>query len=433
MSQRIAIVGYGVEGESAYRYIRSTWADAAVTIFVDAALPKEPPTGVDVKAGDIAQADLRGYEIVFRSPSVRPDRIHTDGRVTSVTNEFLRVAGTNRVIGVTGSKGKGTTTSLIYEILKAAGITARLAGNIGVPALNLLPLKPDEWVILELSSFQLWDIEASPHIAVLLMMESDHLDVHTDMNEYIAAKANITAHQKADDILVYLPGNKFTAPTITQSVAHKIPFTQAPGAHVESDFITIDGQKIIAVSELGLVGGHHRDNACAAVTAAWQVTQDTEAMWRALSSFTGLPHRLQLVREVSGVKYYDDSIATTPGSAIAALRAFEQPKIIILGGSDKGADFHVLAHEIAASSMRHVILIGAMQDKIHAALSNAGINESLITMLGKASMATIVQTAHGIAKEGDAVIMSPACASFDMFKSYKDRGEQFITAVNQIS
>ena len=187
MSQRIAIVGYGVEGESAYRYIRSTWADAAVTIFVDAALPKEPPTGVDVKAGDIAQADLRGYEIVFRSPSVRPDRIHTDGRVTSVTNEFLRVAGTNRVIGVTGSKGKGTTTSLIYEILKAAGITARLAGNIGVPALNLLPLKPDEWVILELSSFQLWDIEASPHIAVLLMMESDHLDVHTDMNEYIAA------------------------------------------------------------------------------------------------------------------------------------------------------------------------------------------------------------------------------------------------------
>lgn len=432
MSQQIAIVGYGAEGESAYRYASATWPDATITIFVDATAPADAPSSVEVKVGDISQADLNGFSVVFRSPSVRPDRIHTDGRVTSVTNEFLRVVGTDRVIGVTGSKGKGTTSSLIYEIFKAAGIPARLAGNIGVPALNLLPLQPDEWVILELSSFQLWDIEVSPHIAVWLMMEPDHLDVHTDMDEYVAAKAGITAHQTADDILVYLPGNELAAGAIAQSKAHKIPYTTRPGAYVEDDFIMMDQQKIIDVSELGLVGGHHRDNACAAVTAAWQVTQNVEAIWKALSSFTGLPHRLRLIREVGGVKYYDDSIATTPGSAIAALKAFERPKVIILGGSDKGADFHMLAHEIIASSMRHIILIGTMQDKIHAALSSAGVGESLISLLGKSSMTDIVAKAHDVAREGDVVIMSPACASFDMFKNYKDRGEQFIAAVNEL-
>lgn len=432
MSQRIAIVGYGVEGESAYRYIRSTWPEAKVTIFVDSVQPDSAPSDAEVVVGDIAQAALADFEVVFRSPSVRPDRIRTNGRVTSVTKEFFSVVGPERIIGVTGSKGKGTTTSLIYEILKNAGVPVKKAGNIGVPALELLPVKDDEWVVLELSSFQLWDLDISPHIAVLLMMEPEHLDVHTDVSEYAAAKGNITAHQAASDVLVYLPTNQLTMQAVGQTKAHKLPYAQTPGAHVEGDFIVIDGQNIIAISELGLVGQHNVDNACAAVTAAWQVTQDVDAMWRALSSFNGLPHRLQLVREVGNVAYYDDSIATTPGSAIAALKAFEKPKVIILGGSDKGADFHILAHEIAASAMRHIVLIGAMQDKIHAALSNAGINESLITELGKAAMPDIVAKAHDVAREGDVVIMSPACASFDMFKNYKDRGEQFVAAVNDL-
>jgi len=432
MSKRVAIVGYGVEGESAYRYVRTTWPDATVVVFVDAARPDDAPDGVEVRAGDISQADLNGFDTVFRSPSVRPDRIHTDGLVTSVTKEFFSIVGPARIIGVTGSKGKGTTTSLIYEILKNAGISVKKAGNIGVPALDLLPVKDDEWVVLELSSFQLWDLDISPHIAVLLMMEPEHLDVHKDVAEYITAKAQITAHQTANDILVYLPTNEMTAQAAANTAAQMIPYAQAPGAHVEGNSITINGEQIIDVGELGLVGQHNIDNACAAVTAAWQVTQNTDAVWRALSSFNGLPHRLQLVREVEGVKYYDDSIATTPGSAIAALKAFEQPKVLILGGSDKGADFHILAHEIAANSMRHVILIGAMQDKIHAALSNAGVNESLIMALGAAPMSDIVTKAHSAAREGDVVIMSPACASFDMFKNYKDRGEQFIAAVNAL-
>jgi len=358
----------------------------------------------------------------------------TDGRITSATKELFAVLGPERVIGVTGTKGKGTTSSLIYEILKAAGLGVHLGGNIGVPAFDLIPeAGPDDYVVLELSSFQLWDLEVSPHIAVLLMIEPEHLDVHSGLDEYVAAKANITTHQKPDDVLVYLPTNEFTKDIAELTPARKIPYTMVPGAHVEDGFIVMADQRIMKTSELGIVGKHNIDNACAAITAAWHVTQNATAVHRALTEFKGLPHRLQLVREVDGVKYYDDSIATTPGSAIAALRDFDEPKVIILGGSDKGVDFGELARKLTRHSMRGIILIGQQQAKIRQALDAAGVQGQLVHELGSAvSMAGIVQHAHTLVRSGDVVIMSPACASLDMFKDYKDRGEQFIAAVNSL-
>ena len=430
MSQKIAIVGFGVEGKSAYRYFsdKKRFPDAEVAIF-DQNQPADVPEGARVIVGEFG--DFAGYDIVVRSPSIRPDRIHANGVVTSVTNEFLANVDRSHVIGVTGSKGKGTVCSLIFEILQAAGVPVKLGGNIGVPALDLLPVSADEYVVLELSSFQLWDIAVSPHIAVLLMIEPEHLDVHADASDYVLAKANITKFQQADDLLMYLPGNELTEYIARHSPARKIAFgDEASGAYEKDGFIIMDGQQIIATSDLGLVGRHNVDNACAAVTAAWQITQDISAYKKALSSFKGLPHRLQFVAEKSGVRYYDDSIATTPGSAIAALRAFAQPKVIIVGGSDKGAQFNDLAREVAMQHVRGVVLIGALQEKIRDALLDAGVPaHELHVLTGKPSMAEIVDKAAQLARPGDVVIMSPACASFDMFKNYKDRGEQFVAAV----
>lgn len=430
MRLKVAIVGYGVEGKSAYRYFAAKGAD--ITVF-HKVRPNDLPEDVKVVLTEHA-TDLYGYDVIMRSPPVRPDSIQTDGRISTVVKEFMHVVDPGRVIGVTGSKGKGTTSSLIYEILKAAGIRARLAGNIGVPALDLLPeMHEQDYVVLELSSFQLWDLDVSPHIAVMLMMEPEHLDVHSSTDEYVRAKANIAAHQTADDVLVYLADNQLTAQAADLGKGCKIPYMQSPGAHVENGWIVIDGHKIIGTDELGLVGAYHVQNACAAATAAWQVTQDIPAMQSALKSFTGLPHRLQLVDEINGVKYYDDSIATTPGSAIANLRSFKQPKVIILGGSDKGADFTELAHEIKQQNMRGIVLIGQQQDKIHQALQQANVDEQLVHLLGsQVTMDEIVQRTADIAQSGDVVIMSPACASFDMFTSYKDRGEQFIAAVRRL-
>jgi UDP-N-acetylmuramoylalanine--D-glutamate ligase len=433
MTQKIAIVGYGVEGRSAYRYFAAQGAD--ITVF-HKDRPADLPEDVKVVIDEHA-TDLRGYDVIMRSPPVRPDSLQTDGRVSSVTKEFLQVFGPARVIGVTGSKGKGTTTSLIYEMLKAAGLRVHLAGNIGVPALDLLPdLKDGDYVALELSSFQLWDLDVSPHIAVLLMMEPEHFDVHTSIDEYIGAKANIASHQNVDDITIYLPSNELTMRAVDQAKGRKIPYTTEPGAHVEDGHIVIDGQQIIAKDELALVGQHNVDNACAAVTAVWQITQDIPAMRQGLMGFKGLPHRLQLVAEVDGVKYYDDSIATTPGSAIAALRAFEQSKVIILGGSDKGADFAELAQEIATlgDGVKGIVLIGQMAEHILQALHAAGVSDmKIIKFAIRPTMAEIVDKARGRTQPGDVVIMSPACASFDVFRNYKDRGEQFIAAVRSLT
>lgn len=429
MRLKVAIVGYGVEGKSAYRYFQTQGAD--ITVF-HKIHPDDLPADAKVVLTEGA-TDLHGYDVVVRSPAVRPDYLQTDGRVTSVTREFMDQFGPERVIGVTGSKGKGTTASLVYEMLKAAGLRVHLAGNIGVPALDLLPeIHDGDYVVLELSSFQLWDLGISPHIAVMLMMEPEHLDVHDSADEYISAKANIASHQKPDDLLVYLPTNALTARAAEQATGRKIPYTREPGAHVQGDFIVIDDQQIIKTDELGLVGQHNIENACAAVTAAWQITQDVEAMRKALMSFKGLPHRLQFVREIGGVRYYDDSIATTPGSAIAALRAFDAPKVIVLGGSDKGADFTELAQEIARQDVRGVVLIGAMQGRILDALNAAGVDEQKVYTLGMTTMQIIVQQVADIAQTGDVVIMSPACASFDMFQNYKDRGEQFVAAVQRL-
>jgi UDP-N-acetylmuramoylalanine--D-glutamate ligase len=428
---KVAIVGFGSEGLSAYNYFVAQGAD--ITIFDEKAQPNQPvPEGAKFISGKDCFADLRGFDKVIRFPAIRPDSFKTDGERSSVIIEFFK-ACPSPIIGVTGSKGKGTTSSLIHLMLQNAGVRSHLAGNIGIPALTILPdVRPNDVVVLELSSFQLWDLKKSPQVGVVLMVEPEHQDIHKSIDEYLHAKSNLVRWQKPTDVTVYLPGNKMTEAAALVGDGQKIPYTKPPGAHAVSGHIVMDDQEVCAVKDIKLPGGHNVHNACAAVTASWQFTHDTIALAKALHEFEGLEHRLKFVRDSGGVSYYDDSFATTPTSAVAATNAFSQPKIVILGGSDKGADYTEVGKTIAASNIRAVILIGLMRHRLQKALEAAGYTGALALFDEHSTMPQIVTEAARLAQPGDVVVLSPACASFDMFKDYKDRGDKFIAAVNQL-
>lgn len=428
---KIAIVGYGVEGKSVLNYVLKTYPDADISIYDERQVIGELPGNIAVIVGTTAFIDVDA-DIVFRSPGIAPNKISTKGDITSATKEFLEKCPAP-IIGVTGTKGKGTTASLIHSILQASGKKSWLVGNIGTPALDVLDqITPDDIVVYELSSFQLWDLEQSPHTAVVLMIEPDHLDVHADFAEYVNAKANITKHQTADDVLVYAKANDTSSHIAIQSEAAKRPFQDDALAHVDDGWFYFGETKLCQTEALKLPGEHNLDNACAAINAVWEYVQDGGTIASGLAAFGGLPHRLKFVREVDGVSYYDDSIATTPGSAIAALRAFEQPKVLILGGSDKGVEYTELIDAVlGSSSMRAVLCIGAIGPQLHEAFIDKGAKGGL-NLVSETDMKMIVEKAKACAQPGDVVIMSPAAASFDMFKNYADRGEQFVAAVNQL-
>lgn len=430
---KIALVGYGVEGLSAYTYFSKVYPDAEFIIYDESDQPKlDLPSGTHLKSGANALEQTIEADIVVRSPGIQPSKIHTSGRVTSGTREFFDKCPAP-IIGVTGSKGKGTTASFIHEILTAAGKKSWLIGNIGKPALDVLDdVNPDDIIVYELSSFQLWDLQKSPHVAVVLMIEPEHLDVHADTDEYISAKANIHKYQTADDVCFYHPTNQFAQQIAESGQGRTARYgIEKDGAvYVASNTFFIHSDPICSVDAVQLPGQHNLENACAAISAALEYTDDFAAVETGLRAFQGLPHRLKFVREVNGVKYYDDSIATTPGSAVAALRSFDEPKVIILGGSDKGADFSVLANEITKTNVREVITIGKMGPRIAELIRDKGFDQITEVVGG---MPAIVEAAHAASRPGDVVIMSPACASFDMFKNYADRGEQFIAEVEKLA
>lgn len=428
----IAILGYGIEGESVYRYYHKKFPEAAFTAYDNKSEPKNQlPAGVRFVGG---VKDFKGIEadLAIKTPAIAPWLVDVTGEVTTATREFMKVCPAP-IIGVTGTKGKGTTASLITSILTAAGKKTWLVGNIGVGAFDVLDqITTDDIVVYELSSFQLWDLDVSPHIAVVLGIEPEHLDVHKDLDDYVHAKANIATHQSVDDHVIYLERNQFAEQIAKQSNGTAVPYPHVSGAHVKDGYFYYDSQRLCPVSALKLPGVHNQENACAAIEACWFWVRDGDLIARGLEHFAGLPHRLKFVRDVNGVQYYDDSIATTPGSAIAALAAFEQPKVIILGGSYKGATYDELADVVTRSDVRKVVLIGDEAPKIEASLLSRDFRE-YVNLGQSVTMTDIVAQAKSFAQEGDVVILSPSCASFDMFKSYSDRGDQFIAAVQHLS
>lgn len=430
---KIAIVGFDVEGKSTYEYL-TRLGGHTITI-CDQKTDIAVPEGVKTQLGTGYLEKLDRFDVVVRTAGLPPARILAknpgiEERITSHINLFYGGTPTKNIIGVTGTKGKGTTSTLIAEMLKAVGNEVYLGGNIGVPPLSFIDkLTDDSWVVLELSSFQLIDCRYSPHLGVCLMTVPEHLNWHADVDEYVTAKSQLFAHQKKDDIAVYFAENGTSEKIASAGSGSKIPYFAPPGAYIENENITIDGHSICPTGELKLLGKHNWQNACAAVTAVWHITQDAAAIKTVLTSFSGLEHRLELVREVDDVRYYDDSFGTAPETAMVAIEAFPGPKVIILGGSDKGADYTDLAHTVATGNVRAAIIIGETGPAIKAALEKAGFTD---IQAGGANMAEIVQTARAAACPGDVVLLSTACASFDMFENYKERGNQFKAAVQQL-
>lgn len=427
--KEIALLGYGIEGRSAHRYLARVYPEAHFTVY-----SQTPPTpqALSDEATYRQVEDFHNImaDLIVRTPAIAPTSITSNARITSVTELFFTHCPAP-IIGVTGSKGKGTTSSFITSILRAAGKTVHLVGNIGVASLDVLPdIAPTDIVVYELSSYQLWDMKISPQTAVVLMIEPDHLDVHATMDDYVAAKRRIAQFQQATDRLVFYQPNSFAQSIAQSSEATKIPYPTPEGFHIANDNFFFNEHIICSTSAVKLPGEHNLLNALAAIAAVWTWVDSGEIIAAGLSAFNGLPHRLAFVTEKKGVRYYDDSIATTPGSVIAALRSFNQPKVVILGGVGKGADFAPLIAEITQHQIRKVLLIGQEGPKLARQLTAAHFTN--FEVIAAATIDPVVTQAAAAAQKGDVVLLSPACASFDMFQSYADRGDKFIAAVKEL-
>jgi len=449
--KNIGIIGLGIEGFSTAKFLLEK--GAKVTVLdrkgekdLDENIIKQiKKLPVKLILGKDYLRNLNDFKIIVRSPGIKRnlDELLSfekkGGVITSLTQIFFDLCP-GEIIGVTGTKGKGTTSSLIYQMLKTKELPVYLGGNIGNSPLDFLnKLTPKSWAILELSSSQLMDLAKSPHIAVMLMTTSEHLDFHKDIKEYVDAKRNILKFQNAQDFAVinrdYPTSNE--SDILTEGKVYKISKERetVDGCYVENKkiWVNINGsnEEIIKTEDILLPGDHNLENICAAVMVAKILKVQKENIVEILKTFKGLEHRLELVREVNGVKYYDDSFSTTPETAIAAIKSFKNPEILILGGSGKESDFSELGKVIGKTkNIKAIIGIGKEWERIREQIKI--VDSGFLVIEGAKDMKTIVAAAYKIAKPQDVVLLSPACASFDMFKNYKERGNQFKEEVGKL-
>jgi len=436
--KRVAVLGLGLEGEDVCHYLLQQ--KAKITVFDQKSASELgqlflelEKKGVRFSLGkNYLQPGLISFDFVFRSPGFHrflSPIVEAEKRgvmITSATKLFFDLCPA-KIIGVTGTKGKGTTATLIYEILKKAKKKIFLAGNIGESMLNLLPkLNKDSWVVLELSSFQLMDLDKSPKIAVILFITSEHLDYHQDRDEYLQAKSNLVRYQKREDYSIFNADDPISASFAKLTSAQAFYFSRSKkvnGAYVKNKQIILGEEMIGQTEDLKLRGEHNWDNVCAAVTASFLAGAEIDSIKKTVFSFPGLEHRLESVRVKNKISFYNDSFSTTPETCIAAIKAFPEPLILIAGGSEKGSDYSQLGQEIARSPVRTLILIGKTAEQLKKVVNQAGFKGEIIFRPGE--MKKIVEIAWKKSKPGDVILLSPACASFDMFKNYKDRGQQY--------
>ena len=425
---KIAIAGYGVEGESNYRYW-SRDARNTLTIVDESEHPKHPlPKGVSTILGEGAFQQLNDFDMVIRTAGLSPYKLKTNAKVWSATNEFFEQCPVP-IIGVTGTKGKGTTATMIASILRANYQKVWLVGNIGTAALDVLnEISEGDAVVYELSSFQLWDAQRSPNVAVVLGIESEHLDVHKDMKDYVSAKQRIRTYQTAGDVCVYHPTNEYArliALSNTAAAMQRYGIKADGGAYVHEGSFYVDEQEICSTDVVTVPGKHNIENACAAITVAKHLGISNKMISKGLSSFKALPHRLEHVATINGVDYYNDSFSSSPTATVAAITSFTQPEIVIIGGVHRGASYEQLVKTIAsADNVKEVVLIGEVRHTLAEALKTATV-AATITEFDGTTMSEIVDYVHTKAVSGDVVVLSPGYASFDMFTDFYDRGDQF--------
>ena len=382
-------------------------------------------------------------DVIFRTPGLRPDVpeiaacVDRGAVLTSEMEVFFEVCPCT-IIAVTGSDGKTTTTTIIAELLKAAGKRVWVGGNIGHPLLcEADGMLATDYAVLELSSFQLMTMKHSPHIAVVTNLAPNHLDVHRDMAEYVAAKENIFRHQSGEDVAVFNADNAITAEQSRRAPGRARLFSRqdevADGVFLRGeDIVCRSGgheRVVMTTGDIKIPGVHNVENYMAAIAAVDGLVPD-EVIRRFAREFGGVEHRIELVRTYRGVRYYNDSIASSPSRTIAGLRSFHEKVILIAGGYDKHIPFDVLGPEIV-EHVKLLVLCGATADKIRAAVENApGYQPGKPEIRDVTPFTAAVEAARDRAQPGDVVTLSPACAAFDQFKNFAERGKFFKSIVN---
>ncbi|MEO8065251.1 MAG: UDP-N-acetylmuramoyl-L-alanine--D-glutamate ligase [Candidatus Doudnabacteria bacterium] len=360
---------------------------------------------------------LDKYEIIFRTPglpflSKAVRQASEKGvEVSSQTKLFFKLCPAP-IIGVTGTKGKGTTSSLLAKILQTSGKKTWLGGNMGRDPFEFLEsIKPEDFVVLELSSFQLQDLDQSPHIGIVLNITADHLNHHLSVEEYVKAKSSIVAYQGENDFAVLHPDIEGWFKDLGKG--KKIFFDPKDARRYETK----------------LLGTHNLENIAAAAAAAQILAIGEPDIRKAIAEFEPLPHRLNKIREIAGISFIDDAFSTNIDPVIAAIEAIKSPLILIIGGFDKGLNFSAVGQKIkSAPNVKGLVVIGEVSNKVLEAAN--GFTGKILT--GAENMKTIIGQARSLASAGDTILFSPGTSSFDMFKNESDRGEQFVNAVNSL-
>ena len=440
-NKRILVLGVGVSNRPLVRLLLRygsdvTCCDKTPREKLDAEVLRLEADGAKLHLGEGYLDGLSG-DVVFRTPGLHPDTpqikaLRDSGAVITSEMEAFFAVCPAQIIAVTGSDGKTTTSTLISELLKKQGFRVWLGGNIGTPLLDKADeMEPTDLVVLELSSFQLMYFPYSPHTAVITNLSPNHLDIHKDMEEYVAAKENLYLHQKADDVLILNRDNAVTHSFVPKARGRVLEFSRL--TEPEQGVFLRDGviwrkwetlEKVLDQSDILLHGIHNVENYMAAILAVGDRVS-TENIRAVARSFGGVEHRIELVREKDGVRYYNDSIASSPTRTIAGLRSFDQKLILIAGGYDKHVPFEPLGPEIV-DHVKTLILTGATAPKIEAAvLAAPNYAPGSPEILHEEDFYEAVRLASRVAKPGDVVILSPAGPAFDKFKNFAVRGKEY--------
>lgn len=443
----VAVIGIGVSNTPLLRLllregIAVTACDRSDRAKLGALAEELEAAGAVLRLGD---GYLQGLDqdVIFRTPGLRPDVPELEAArargsvITSEMEVFFQVCPCP-IIAVTGSDGKTTTTTIIAELLRAAGHTVHVGGNIGHPLLaEAGSIRPTDWAVLELSSFQLMTMTRSPHIAVLTNLAPNHLDVHKSMEEYVWAKENIFRHQQPGDTAIFNLDNAITRELSAHAPGRALYFSRQAepenGVFLRGDAVISrrDGRErqIMTTEDIRLPGVHNVENYMAAIAAVDGLVPD-DVIRTFARAFNGVEHRIELMRTWRGVRFYNDSIASSPSRTIAGLRSFKEKVILIAGGYDKHIPFDVLGPEVV-EHVKLLILCGATADKIRAAVEQApGYRPGHPEILDVTPFQRAVETARDRAVPGDVVTLSPACAAFDQFKNFMERGKTFKAIVN---
>ena len=450
-NRKVAVIGLGVSNLPLLDYLHDK--KAKVTVFDQRTIDEIPKETMDkiteysfeFSLGQFYLDKLKGFELIFRSPSCLPTvpelvEAEQNGAIVTTEVELVLKMTPSKVIGITGSDGKTTTTTLIHEILKHAGYKCFLGGNIGTPLFTQIEkMRPEDIVVLELSSFQLMGMEISPDISVITNISPNHLNIHKDYDEYIEAKKNIFKFQNKDGILIINHDNEITNTLNTEANGKVIYFSSKTklddGFIVDGDIIKESEagirKHILNVKDIKLRGVHNFENICTAL-AATKTLVDTDIASEAIKEFQGVEHRLELIREIDGVKWYNDSVSSSPTRTIAGLNSYSEEIVLIAGGYDKNLDYTPIAKPIV-EKVTTLILLGQTSGKIYEAVkAELEKQKKNLNIYMCDSLEETVKKAQKYAKKGQIVLFSPASASFDMFKNFADRGEKFKNLVNKI-